>query len=219
MKFLLTVEKRTGMRVDSYKQTAEQILRGLGRAERLITTCAFTALIAIMFLDVLSRETTGVGLHWARQVGVYANIVVVMFGLGLASAGGNHIRPRFADNWLPSRWNPVIHRLQDGLMSAFCLFAAGAGGQLTWESIRLGERSTLLPVLIWPVLMVIPLAFFLVGIRHAIYAACPDLRPPDPLAAGVDIPPPAGAAPPAGADDAAQSPDTRQPHSRPPKSS
>ena len=59
--------------------------------------------------------------------------------------------------------------------------AAGLGGQLTWESIRLGERSTLLPVPIWPVLAAIPLAFFLVGLRHAIYAAWPGLRPPDPL--------------------------------------
>ena len=109
------------------KQTAKQFLQTLGRVERTTTTAAFALLIATIFLDVFSRELTGVGLHWARQAGVYANIIVVMFGLGLASAGGNHLRPRFADNWLPTRWNPVIVRLQDGLMSAFCLFAGGAG--------------------------------------------------------------------------------------------
>lgn len=165
-----------------HRQTAKRILRGLDRVERVATTCAFLALIAAMFMDVLSRELTGVGLHWARQAGVYANVFVVMFGLGLASTGGTHIRPRFADNWLPARWGPVIERLQDGLMSLFCLFIASLGGQLTWESIRLGERSTLLPVAIWPVLAAIPVAFFLVGLRHAIYAAWPGLRPPDPLA-------------------------------------
>ena len=163
------------------KQTAKQFLQALGRAERIITTAAFALLIATIFLDVFSRELTGVGLHWARQAGVYANIIVVMFGLGLASAGGNHLRPRFADNWLPARWNPVVTRLQDGLMSAFCLFAAGAGAQLTWESIQLGERSTLLPVLVWPVMLVIPLAFFLVGIRHAVYACCPRVVAPGPV--------------------------------------
>ena len=163
------------------KQTAKQFLQTLGRVERTTTTAAFALLIATIFLDVFSRELTGVGLHWARQAGVYANIVVVMFGLGLASAGGNHLRPRFADNWLPARWNPVIIRLQDGLMSAFCLFAGGAGALLTWESVQLGERSTLLPVLVWPIMLVIPLAFFLVGIRHAIYACCPALSPRDPL--------------------------------------
>ena len=67
-------------------------------------------------------------------------------------------------------------------MSVFCVFAGGAGAQLTWESIQLGERSTLLPILIWPILLVIPLAFFLVGIRHAIYTCCPALTPQDPLA-------------------------------------
>ena len=160
---------------------AERFLHTLGRAERVITTIAFALLIAAIFLDVFSREITGVGLHWARQAGVYANIIVVMFGLGLASAGGNHLRPRFADNWLPSRWSPVVTRLQDGLMSIFFLFAAGAGAQLTWESIRLGERSTLLPVLIWPIMLALPLAFFLVGIRHAIYTRYPALSPRDPL--------------------------------------
>ena len=163
---------------------AERFLQALGRIERVITTTAFVLLIATIFLDVFSREMTGVGLHWARQAGVYANIVVVMIGLGIASAGGNHLRPRFADNWLPASWNPVILRLQDGLMSVFCLFAGGAGAQLTWESIQLGERSALLPILIWPILLVIPLAFFLVGTRHAIYACRPALTPRDPL--GID---------------------------------
>ncbi len=101
-------------------------LQPLGRMERVITTTAFALLIATIFLDVFSREITGVGLHWARQAGVYANIIVVMFGLGLASAGGNHLRPRFADNWMPARWNPIIIRLQDGLMSMFCLVAGSA---------------------------------------------------------------------------------------------
>ncbi len=165
---------------------AKQFLQALGRIERVITTTAFALLIATIFLDVFSREITGVGLHWARQAGVYANIVVVMFGLGLASAGGNHLRPRFADNWLPARWNPILIRLQDGLMSAFCLFAGAAGAQLTWESMWLGERSALLPVLIWPILLVIPLAFVLVGIRHAIYASSPALSPRDPLSIDPD---------------------------------
>ncbi len=164
-----------------YRYMAERFLQTLGRVERVITTAAFALLIAAIFLDVFSREITGVGLHWARQAGVYANIIVVMFGLGLASAGGNHLRPRFADNWLPASWNPVVIRLQDGLMSVFCLFAGAAGAQLTWESIQLGERSTLLPILIWPVLLAIPLAFILVGIRHAVYAANPASAPRDPL--------------------------------------
>lgn len=160
---------------------AKRFLHILGRVERTTTTLAFAILIATIFLDVFSREITGVGLHWARQAGVYANIVVVMFGLGIASAGGNHLRPRFADNWLPASWNPVILRLQDGLMSLFCLFAGAAGAQLTWESIQLGERSTLLPILVWPVMLVIPSAFILVGLRHAIYTWYPALAPRDPL--------------------------------------
>ena len=71
----------------------ERFLGWLGSAERAVTGVAFLVLIVAVFIDVLNREFTGTGLHWARQAGVYANVFVVMFGLGLASAGGAHLRP------------------------------------------------------------------------------------------------------------------------------
>lgn len=160
---------------------AASFLQRLNSFESLVTTCAFIVLIGTMFADVLSRELTGVGLHWARQVGVYANIVVVMIGLGLASAGGAHLRPRFADNWLPAKWNPALERIQDFLMALFCFAVALIATQATLESAVLGEVSALLPVFIWPFLGVIPLAFFLVALRHVLYCLYPGLKPPDPV--------------------------------------
>lgn len=85
-------------------QRARTLLEWLHRAEQLITFAAFLVMIVVVFADVVSREVTGTGLHWARQAGVYANIFVVMFGIGIASAEGAHLRPRFADNWLPAQW-------------------------------------------------------------------------------------------------------------------
>ena len=164
-------QKKTG--------TAERFLWALGRAERGLTFAAFLVLIAAVFADVVSRELTGTGLHWARQTGVYANVIVVMLGLGVASGGGSHLRPRFADNWLPNRWDPWLQRANDIGMAVFCLGFAWLAAGFVAESFELRERSVALLVAVWPFQAIVPLAFLLAGLRHILYAVRPVLRPAD----------------------------------------
>ena len=156
---------------------ARRWLRRCAAAERAVTFVAFLAMIAVVFGDVLARELSGTGVHWARQAGVYANIIVVMVGIGLASADGAHLRPRFADGWLPARLNPLIERLSEGLMAAFCLGFAWVAFGVVSETFVLQERSAVLRTLVWPVQAVIPLVFGLATIRHGIFALYPGLRP------------------------------------------
>ncbi|RMF97535.1 MAG: TRAP transporter small permease [Gammaproteobacteria bacterium] len=165
------------MPVSRGRRLAQSWLAGCSRVERAVTFIAFCAVIAVVFADVVSRELTGAGLHWARQAGVYANLVVVMFGLGLASASGAHLRPRFADGWLPAAWRPWLERIADALMALFCIGFATVAAGVVFDSWQLGERSTVLRTPVWPVQAVIPLAFALVALRHALYAAYPALRP------------------------------------------
>ena len=123
---------------------AAEILTRVGGAERALSFAAFMVLIAVVFADVVSREVTGTGLHWARQAGVYANLFVVMFGIGIASAHGAHLRPRFADHWLPSGWEPALIRIQEGLMALFCLGFAAVAAAVVMDSYAFGERSVVL---------------------------------------------------------------------------
>lgn len=166
----------------------ERSLNRLTDAEHAITCAAFLLLIVAVFADVLSREISGTGLHWARQTGVYANVVVVMFGLGLASAGGSHLRPRFADGWLPDRMAPFLARATDVGMALFCgAFAFVAVGVVA-DSFAFEERSVALRVAVWPFQAVVPLAFLVAGLRHLAYAVFPELRPhgAGALASGAD---------------------------------
>jgi TRAP-type C4-dicarboxylate transport system permease small subunit len=157
---------------------AAAILATLGRVERGITIAAFGLLIGVVFADVVSREFLGRGLHWALQAGVYANYVVVLAGLGIASAGGAHLRPRFADAWLPARFEPWLARLPDLGMALFALgFAAVATGVVA-ETRALGDRSAVLGNLLWPLQALMPLAFLAAAVRHGLYARWPALRPP-----------------------------------------
>jgi TRAP-type C4-dicarboxylate transport system permease small subunit len=156
-----------------------RFLGRLGSAERAVTGVAFLVLIVAVFADVLNREFTGTGLHWARQAGVYANVFVVMFGLGLASAGGAHLRPRFADNWLPQALSPWLDRANDLGMALFCGAFAVVAAMVVTETIVLQERSVALRIAVWPFQAVVPLAFGLAAIRHLAYALMPELRPPE----------------------------------------
>jgi TRAP-type C4-dicarboxylate transport system permease small subunit len=151
-----------------------QIIR---RVEKLLAITAFCILIGVVFADVVSRELTGAGLFWASQVGVWANVFVVMTGFGLASAGGAHLRPRFADGWLPGKWERALGFLQHGVMSLFCIAIGTVALSIVLGSWQLGEVSLDLYMPIWPVQALLPAAFYTSAVRHALYAFIPDLRP------------------------------------------
>jgi len=162
---------------------ASRWLARCGQGERLITFVAFMILVFVVFADVAVREISGTGLHWARQIGVYANLGVVMLGMGLASADGAHLRPRFADAWLPKAWAPALETLGQWLMAAFCAAFAAVAGSVVADSLLMQERSAVLRIVVWPFQALIPLAFGLAAIRHALFALYPPLRPSAPAPA------------------------------------
>ena len=158
-------------------RTAAAVLDYLGRLERILCVIAFAVLVAVLFADVISREATASGIHWAPQIGVWANVFVVMAGFGLASASGAHLRPRFADHWLPDAWQGAVGFLQHFLMALFCIAIGVIALRVVTGSYQLGEVEITLFWPIWPVQAMLPLAFFAGALRHGIYAAYPDLRP------------------------------------------
>ena len=169
---------RESATISSSVSRAGRVLGIINSAERAIAFLAFMVLVLVVFLDVASREVTGTGLHWALQIGVYANLFVVMAGLGVAAANGAHLRPQFADGWLPRAWEPWLVRLQEAVTTLFFIGFALVGAIVVAETRELGERAPVLGNLIWPLQGLIPAAFLLAAIRHGFYAAWPDLRPP-----------------------------------------
>ena len=175
------------MKSGKSQKVVDGVLGRVAQVERAVTFVAFLLLIAAVFADVLSREITGTGLHWARQSGVYANVIVVMFGLGLASGGGSHLRPRFADGWLPARLGPHLDRANDLGMAAFCIAFAVVAANVVTDSFALQERSVALRIAVWPFQAVVPLAFGIAGLRHLAYTIYPDLRPVDVSALATEL--------------------------------
>jgi len=156
---------------------AWHLLAAIGWVERALCVVALMVVVLVLFADVISRELTSAGLYWAPRVGVWANVLVVMSGFGLASAGGAHLRPRFADGWLPARWEPALITLQHALTALFCGAAALLAGAVVAESRLLGEVSLDLFLPIWPIQLCLPLALLTASLRHTLYAVYPVLRP------------------------------------------
>lgn len=104
-------------------------------------------------------------------------IITAMVGFGLASQSGKHLRPKFADHWIPESWEPLIERLQEWLTAAFCLTFAVVATGVVAETRALEETSRMLRIPIWPMQSVIPLAFYVAALRHAIFALYPALKP------------------------------------------
>ncbi|PCI46223.1 MAG: hypothetical protein COB49_08830 [Alphaproteobacteria bacterium] len=149
----------------------------LYRFEKAVALLAFAVMTLVIIADVISRKILGQGIAGAPRIAVYAMIIAALISFGLASHKGRHLRPRFADNWLPSGWNGMIIRLQEGLMAAFCLIFAVAAMIVVYDTFLLQETSRMLRIAIWPMQTVMPLAFLIGAIRHFLYALYPDIRP------------------------------------------
>lgn len=153
------------------------LLAAMRRAEVVLTTAAFVVLIAVIFGDVLMRRITGSGIVWAREVGVFANIVLTIIGIGLASADGTHLRPRVFDRLVPRSLDPAMTRIQESLTAIAFGVLAWIAFSVVQETIALDDRSIVLRWAVWPIQICLPLAFTAGFVRHGIYALDPTLRP------------------------------------------
>ena len=155
------------------------ILNLIRRIELIIATVAFVLMVAVAFLDVALRETTGTGLDGAREAAVLLMILLVMSGFGLATASGRQLRPRFTDGVLPEAWQPRVQRFGDLLSALIFALLAVLALLFVVESLYLREATPVLRIPSWLIQMVFPLAFGQAMLRHLVYFARPDLKPID----------------------------------------
>jgi TRAP-type C4-dicarboxylate transport system permease small subunit len=156
---------------------ARTLLSGLLRLEQWGCALAFAVLVGVLGIDILGREVFGGGKIWATPIAVYANVFMAFVGMGIASAGGAHLRPKFFDQAVPRAWDAVFNRFTD---IGFALFAAAAC-VLCWKLVRetmaLAETDAVLQWQVWPFQWFLIVAFAFAVIRHACYATWPSLRP------------------------------------------
>lgn len=154
-----------------------KLLKLLRKTEQGICIAAFAVLVAVLFADLIARETTGSGLHWSTEAGVFANVFLVMAGFGLASADGSHLRPRFTDGLLPESWEPLLIRLGFVLTALFCGVLCWYSAAVVIETASFDERSVRIGLPVWLIQLALPMAFASGAIRNLCFAIWPAVAP------------------------------------------
>jgi TRAP-type C4-dicarboxylate transport system permease small subunit len=159
------------------------------RGECWLAVAAFGFIAAILLLDVIGREFIGpalrfvglepgaTGIFAAQKLSVFALVIGSFAGIGIATATGAHIVPRFAFGWIPAAWGPAMDRLADILSALFLVGVAWFGFKFVGSSLKTDLRAPVLDWPVWPIQLFIPLGFLSAAGRYFLYAAWPPLKP------------------------------------------
>ena len=157
--------------------------RGLARVECWVAVAAFGFIAAILLLDVLGREFVGpvlrflgldpgaTGIFAAQKLSVFALVIGSFAGIGIATATGSHIVPRFAYGWVPAAWGPAMDRLADVLTGLFLVGVAWFGFKFVGSSFKTDLRAPVLDWPVWPVQLASRSGFLSAAGRYFLYAA------------------------------------------------
>ncbi len=163
---------------ESMPRALRRLLDVVDRIERGIVLIAFTVLVIAVFVDVGARELIGRGIASARELAVFAMTAVALIGIDLATRDDLHLRPRFAEGWLPMAWQHAMPRIANALGAAILFGLAVLAACVVNDTLRLAERSPVLRLPVASVQFLLPLAFGLSACRLALRAVWP--RRPDP---------------------------------------
>ncbi|MES2714807.1 MAG: TRAP transporter small permease [Pseudomonadota bacterium] len=158
-------------------QAVQKFLKMLWRVEATVCVLAFCGTALALMADVLAREAFGNGLFGAQRFAVWANAIAGLLGFALVTAERGHLRPQFADALVPKSLEPHIERIGELVSALICLGLAWYAVEFVLSSARLGERGMAIPILVWPIQLVLPWMFFSSALRHIAFATWPELRP------------------------------------------
>lgn len=158
-------------------QAARRFMKGLWYLEATVCVLAFSITALALMADVLGREFFGNGIFGAQRLAVWTTAIAGIVGFALVTAEAGHLRPRFADGWVPKSAEPFLDRLSDLLSAAICAGLGWYGIDFVKSSYDLGERGMAIPILVWPIQLILPWMFFSSAMRHLVFFGWPALKP------------------------------------------
>lgn len=151
----------------------------INRAERWVAIFAFLVMVLALMADVASRRIFSTGLIAATEIAVFGMIALAVFGIGLATDAGAHLRPTVFDKVFPAGWNAVVDRLASAVTAGFFLVLTGFSIWIVAESFHIGDRTEILRAPVWALQCALAIGFFTNALRFTAFAADPALKPAD----------------------------------------
>ena len=138
------------------------------RTEDGLLVTAVLVMVALAALQILLRNVLGAGQLWIEPLLRALVLWIGLLGAVVASRDGQHIALDVLTRALPPRWRRPLR-------GAGCLFTTVVCAALAWHGVRYvlleydfaGMAFGAVPT--WAVVVIIPLALGLIGIRYALF--------------------------------------------------
>lgn len=159
------------------QQWIEKALSRLTWLEAAISITAYAFVAGLLLADIIGRQVFGISIYGAQKIAVQATMIAAFMGLTLATSRGSHMRAEAADALVPKRWSVEADRF--GYLLSAILFAALAAisFQFMMETRKYGMNIPVLGWPMWPVQVVLPLAFGSSALKSLAFATFPALAP------------------------------------------
>ncbi len=132
---------------------------------------------ALLCADVFFREVFQYSLPWAQKLSLHLMILSGCLGVSLASSAGGHLRPELGDMILPKLIQPAVTAFREFCIASFCGFYFYIAFMYVQQSKDFGDANVITGVPMWVVQAIFPTVFFVMAIKHVIYATMPSMRP------------------------------------------
>jgi TRAP-type C4-dicarboxylate transport system permease small subunit len=158
-------------------EVVRSFLKALSLLEYVVAGAAFLAITLLLFADVMSRELLGNGIYGAQRVAVYCMAVAAFVGFALTTHLDGHFRIEGLERLLPRRFDRPLSRLANIVSCGICLFLAYWALRFVIVSFENDERGVALGFVVWPIQTAMVWMFASSGVRYAVFARWPDLKP------------------------------------------
>lgn len=161
--------------------SARQLLAIVFSFEAFLAVISYLVIVGLLLTDVFMREVFGNSIWGAQRISVYLMIITGFLGLGLATAKGRHLRPRFADSLIPKKYAGIADRMGTALMAIIfaCFFVVSV--KFVRQAYEYGDLARTIKFPLWTIQLVVPYAFASTALRYLIYALRPELKPEEEL--------------------------------------
>ena len=143
----------------------------LRRFERIFLVTVFLAMVALFFLNVVTREIGGTlasQFAWIEEAVRLMNIFLVFVALGIALERGRHVGIDTVRNMMPDRYRIPVLKLIDATGFLFSCYMAYLGWHLIVFVLRTGQRSPTLDIPMGWIYAAPVIGFALLALRYGL---------------------------------------------------
>lgn len=159
------------------ERAASALLKWIMRCELFVACGGLAFAAAALCADVLVREVFDEGIYGVQKLAVYCCAVAGALGLSIVVHGGGHLRISAVDAIIPEPHRHWVARVGDTLSAAVFLGLAWFAVRFVASTFSFAETDVVLQIPIWPIQVVLPVAFVLAALKFIVHAAFPATKP------------------------------------------